>query len=61
MLAWHLGWRYLCRRRAAWLAFAAITLTVAIPILVLSVVQGFVEVTARQARANESDVTVSAG
>lgn len=61
MLAWHLGWRYLTRRRAAWLAFAAITLTVAVPILVLSVVQGFVDVTARQARANESDVTVSSG
>ncbi len=61
MLAWHLGWRYLCRRRAAWLAFGAITLTVAIPIVVLSIMQGFVEVTARQARANESDVTVRAG
>jgi ABC-type lipoprotein release transport system permease subunit len=40
------------------LAFAAITLTVAVPILVLSVVQGFVDITARQARANESDLTV---
>lgn len=57
MLAWHLGWRYLCRRRAAWLAFTAITLTVAVPVVVIGVMQGFLDVTTRQARANESDLT----
>ncbi len=61
MLAWHLGVRYLQRRRTAWLALAAITLTVAVPVLVLGVTQGFLDVTRRQARANESDLTVSAG
>jgi ABC-type lipoprotein release transport system permease subunit len=58
MLAWHLGLRYLRKRRAAWLALAAITLTVAVPVAVLGVMQGFVDVTARQVRANESDLTV---
>ena len=60
MLAWHLGLRYLRTRRAAWLAFAAITLTVAVPVVVVGVTQGFLEVTATQVRANESDITVQA-
>lgn len=59
MLAWYLGWRYLRKRRTAWLAFAAITLTVAVPVAVVGVTQGFLDVTARQVRANESDLTVS--
>jgi ABC-type lipoprotein release transport system permease subunit len=59
MLAWHLGWRYLCKRRAAWLAFFAITLTVAVPVVVIGVIQGFLDVTTRQARANESDLTAT--
>lgn len=58
MLAWHLGCRYLRRRRAAWLALAAITLTVAVPVVVLGVMQGFVDTTRRQVRANESDLTL---
>lgn len=58
MLAWHLGLRYLRRRRAAWLALAAITLTVAVPVVVLGVMQGFVETTRQQVRANESDLTI---
>jgi ABC-type lipoprotein release transport system permease subunit len=58
MLAWHLGLRYLRRRRAAWLALAAITLTVAAPVAVIGVTQGFLDVLQKQARANESDVTV---
>lgn len=58
MLAWHLGCRYLRRRRAAWLAMVAITLTVAIPVVVLGVMQGFVDVSKQQVRANESDLTV---
>jgi ABC-type lipoprotein release transport system permease subunit len=58
MLAWHLGLRYLRTRRAAWLALAAITLTVAVPVLVLGVMQGFIDVTKRQVRANESDLVV---
>ena len=57
MLAWYLGWRYLRKRRTAWLAVAAITLTVAVPVVVIGVVQGFLDVTERQARANESDLT----
>ena len=58
MLAWHIGFRYLRRRRAAWLALAAITLTVAAPVAVIGVTQGFLDVLARQARASESDVTI---
>ncbi len=58
MLAWHLGIRYLRTRRAAWLALAAITLTVAAPVTVIGVMQGFLDVLRRQARASESDVTV---
>lgn len=60
MLAWHLGLRYLRKRRAAWLALAAITLTVAVPVVVLGVMQGFVDVTRRQVRANEPDLTAEA-
>lgn len=58
MLAWHLGCRYLRRRRAAWLALAAITLTVAMPVVVMGVMQGWVETMAKQSRANESDLTM---
>jgi ABC-type lipoprotein release transport system permease subunit len=58
MLAWHLGLRYLRRRRTAWLALAAITLTVAVPVVVLGVMQGFIDVTRLQVRANESDLTI---
>ena len=58
MLAWHLGMRYLRKRRTAWLALAAITLTVAVPVLVLGIMQGFVDITRKQVRANESDLTI---
>ncbi|MBA2480538.1 MAG: ABC transporter permease [Planctomycetes bacterium] len=58
MLAWHLGLRYLRKRRAAWLAVAAITLTVAAPVMVIGVTQGFLDILKRQARASESDVTL---
>ena len=61
MLAWHLGLRYLRKRRAAWLALAAITLTVAVPVGVVGVMHGFVEVTRKQVRANEADLTLEAG
>ncbi len=60
MLAWHLGLRYLRTRRTAWLALAAITLTVAVPVVVLGVMQGFIDVTRLQVRANESDLTIEA-
>jgi ABC-type lipoprotein release transport system permease subunit len=60
MLAWHLGLRYLRRRRAAWLALAAITLTVAVPVVVVGVTQGFIDITRKQVRANESDLTLEA-
>ncbi len=59
MLAWHLGWRWLRTRRTAWLALAAITLTVAVPVLVLGVTQGWLDATTRQARATESDLTIA--
>ena len=58
MLAAHLGLRYLRTRRAAWLAFGAIVLTVAVPITVMGVMQGFVEVMRKQVRASEADITV---
>jgi ABC-type lipoprotein release transport system permease subunit len=61
MLSWHLGMRYLRKRRTAWLALAAITLTVAVPVLVLGIMQGFVDITRKQVRANESDLTIEAG
>lgn len=61
MLAWHLGTRYLRRRRQAWLAIGAIIFTVWIPIVVVGVSQGMVEVMSRQVRATEADVTVEAG
>lgn len=61
MLSWHLGMRYLRRRRTAWLALAAITLTVAVPVLVLGIMQGFVDITRKQVRANESDLTIEPG
>jgi ABC-type lipoprotein release transport system permease subunit len=60
MLAWHLGLRYLRRRRTAWLALAAITLTVAVPVVVLGVMQGFIDITRLQVRANQSDLTIEA-
>ncbi len=58
MLAWHVGLRYLRRRRAAWLAVGAITLTVAAPVAVIGVTQGFLDELKRQARASESDITI---
>ena len=58
MLSLYLGWRYLRKRRAAWLAFAAVLLSVAVPILVLGVMQGIVDATRTQVRAAESDLTV---
>jgi lipoprotein-releasing system permease protein len=60
MLALHLGLRYLRTRRTAWLALAAIVLTVAVPVVVLGVMQGFIDVTRAQVRANESDLTIEA-
>jgi ABC-type lipoprotein release transport system permease subunit len=58
MLAAHVGLRFLRTRRASWLALAAVTLTVAVPIVVLGVMQGFVDVTYRQVRAAESDLVL---
>lgn len=59
MLSFYLGWRYLRKRRAAWLALAAVILSVAVPILVLGVMQGIVDATRTQVRAAESDLTLS--
>ena len=61
MLAWHLGARYLRRRRTAWLALAAVTLSVAIPVIVVGVMQGFVEITSAQVRGSECDISIFAG
>lgn len=58
MLSWYLGGRYLRKRRAAWLALAAVILSVAVPIVVLGVMQGIVDATRTQVRAAESDLTV---
>jgi len=60
MLVWHLATRYLRTRRNAWLALAAVTLTVWLPIVALGVMHGFVEVTYRQVRATESDLVLQA-
>jgi ABC-type lipoprotein release transport system permease subunit len=57
MLAWHLGMRYLRKRRASWLAVVAVMLTVAAPVAVTGVTQGFIDLLRKQARASESDVT----
>ena len=58
MLAWHLASRYLRRRRMAWLAIGAVTLTVAVSVAVLGIMDGWVDMTERQVRAAESDITL---
>ncbi len=58
MLAAHLGIRWLKRRRAAWLALAAITLTVAVPVVIVDLVQGWYRLVAVNARAYEADIVV---
>jgi ABC-type lipoprotein release transport system permease subunit len=56
MLVWHLASRYLRRRRIAWLALAAVMLTVAVSNVILGVMQGWLDTSARQIRAAESDL-----
>lgn len=58
MLAWYLALRYLTRRRTAWLAVAAVAITVAVPVVVLGVMQGWVDIMRAQVRAAEADLTV---
>jgi ABC-type lipoprotein release transport system permease subunit len=58
VLAAHLGLRWLRRRRAAWLALAAITLTVAVPVVIVDLVQGWYRLVAINARAYEADIVV---
>ena len=58
MLASYLAMRYLRRRRAAWLAFGAVTLTVTVPVVVLGIMQGWTEITHAQIRSAEPDLTV---
>jgi ABC-type lipoprotein release transport system permease subunit len=58
VLAAYLGSRWLKRRRAAWLAVAAITLTVAVPVVIVDLVQGWYRLVAVNARAYEADVVV---
>jgi len=58
VLAAHLGLRWLRRRRSAWLALAAITLTVAVPVVIVDLVQGWYRLVAVNARAYEADIVV---
>lgn len=60
MLAAHLGLRWLSRRRAAWLAVAAIALTVAVPVVIVDLTQGWYRLVALNARAYEADIVVRA-
>jgi lipoprotein-releasing system permease protein len=59
MLALHLALRILRRRRTAWLALAAVTLTVTVPVLVMGVMQGWISVSTAQVRAAESDLLLT--
>ncbi len=56
----HIAWRYLRTRRAAWLALIAVTLTVWVPVAVMGVMQGWLEVWRHQIRAAEADLTITA-
>ena len=58
MLAPYLALRYLRRRRAAWLSVAAVMLTVMVPVVVIGIMQGWVQVTQQQVRGAEADLTV---
>ncbi len=58
MLAAHLGLRWLQRRRAAWLALAAVALTVAVPVFFIDLMQGWYRLVAVNARAYEADIVV---
>ena len=55
-LSWHLALRYLRRRRIAWLALVTCILSVTIPVCVISVIQGFVDVGEKQLHGAESDL-----
>jgi ABC-type lipoprotein release transport system permease subunit len=57
MLAWHLAARYLRRRRAAWLALAAIAGSVAVSVVVVGITQGWLDQVERSFRANEAELT----
>ena len=57
MLSFHLDGAGLRKRRAAWLAFAAVRFLWLCP-FVLGVMQGIVDATRTQVRAAESDLTV---
>lgn len=58
MLVGHIALRYLRRRRMAWLALAAVALTVSVSVLVLGVMEGWVAFTRTQVRAAESDLSL---
>lgn len=60
MLVQHLAWRYIRRRRIAWLAFVTSMLSVAIPVVVMGVTQGFLDVSYAQLKGAESDITLRA-
>ena len=55
-LALHLALRYIRKRRIAWLAVVTCILSVAIPVCVISVIQGFVDVGKKQLHGAESDL-----
>lgn len=58
VLAGHLAWRYLRKRRIAWLALVTAMLSVAIPVMVIGVIQGFVDISEQQIHGAESDIVV---
>ncbi|MDA3959217.1 MAG: hypothetical protein PF961_00380 [Planctomycetota bacterium] len=58
MLVPYFALRYLRRRRMAWLALAAVALTVWVSVLVLGVMEGWVSFTRVQVRASESDISL---
>jgi len=61
MLAWHLGLRYLRRRRASWLALASVALTVAVSVATMGITHAWLEIAQKQVRANQSDLTALDG
>ncbi len=59
MLVKHLAWRYICKRRIAWLAVITCMLSVAIPVIVIGILQGFVDISEKQLHGAESDLVAS--
>lgn len=58
MLAHYLALRYLRRRRAAWLAVGTAAFSVLVPVVVMGVMQGWLEVSTINVKAAKADLTV---